>query len=53
MAPAGSLTRMRKAVLDRALGGEVSVVPNCPVSTWALRPRGRVVAGCYRPTRDG
>ena len=35
MAPAGSLARMRKQVLDRALGGEVSVVQACDEAGWS------------------
>jgi transposase InsO family protein len=35
MAPAGSLARMRKAVLDRALGGQVSVVQACRQAGWS------------------
>ncbi|MDP9225398.1 MAG: helix-turn-helix domain-containing protein [Actinomycetota bacterium] len=35
MAPAGSLARMRKAVLDRAARGEVSVVQACRDAGWS------------------
>jgi hypothetical protein len=35
MAPAGSLARMRKAVLDRALSGAVSVVQVCREAGWS------------------
>src|SRR6266436_2699536 len=35
MAPAGSLARMRKQVLDRVLGGEVSVVQGCQEAGWS------------------
>jgi hypothetical protein len=35
MAPAGSLARMRKKVLDRVLGGEVSVVQACDEAGWS------------------
>lgn len=35
MAPSGSLARMRKAVLDRVLGGQVSVVQACQEAGWS------------------
>jgi hypothetical protein len=35
MAPAGSLARMRKAVLDRVAPGEVSVVQACRDAGWS------------------